>query len=48
MIEPVFGQIKGVRGFRQFLMRGLKKMQGKWQLIWLTHNLLKLHRSKTT
>ena len=48
MIEPVFGQIKGVRGFRQFLMRGLEKMQGEWQLICLTHNLLKLHRAKTT
>lgn len=47
MIEPVFGQIKGVRGFRQFLMRGLQKMQGEWQLVCLTHNLLKLHRAKT-
>lgn len=47
MIEPVFGQIKGVRGFRQFLMRGLEKMQGEWQLVCLTHNLLKLHRAKT-
>jgi len=46
MIEPVFGQIKGVRGFRQFLMRGLEKMQGEWQLVCLTHNLLKLHRAK--
>lgn len=48
MIEPVFGQIKGVRGFRQFLMRGLEKMQGEWTLVCLTHNLLKLHRAKTT
>lgn len=45
MIEPVFGQIKGVRGFRQFLMRGLEKMQGEWTLVCLTHNLLKLHRA---
>jgi len=35
MIEPVFGQIKGVRGFRQFLMRGLEKMQGEWTLVCL-------------
>lgn len=46
MIEPVFGQIKGVRGFRQFLMRGLEKMRGEWQLVCLTHNLLKLHRAE--
>jgi transposase len=40
--EPVFGQIKGARGFRQFLLRGLKKVQAEWKLICLTHNLLKL------
>ncbi|MCG6537573.1 MAG: transposase, partial [Syntrophales bacterium LBB04] len=43
-VEPVFGQIKGVRGFRQFLLRGLDNVKGEWQLICLTHNLLKLHR----
>jgi len=42
MVEPIFGQIKQVRGFRQFLMRGLAKMRGEWRLICLTHNLLKL------
>ena len=42
MIEPIFGQIKQVRGFRQFLLRGLEKMRGEWLLICLTHNLLKL------
>jgi len=31
-----------VRGFRQFLLRGLEKMRGEWRLICLTHNLLKL------
>lgn len=41
MVEPVFGQIKACRGFRQFLLRGLKQMQGEWKLICLTHNLLK-------
>ena len=46
MIEPIFGQIKQVRGFRQFLLRGLEKMRAEWRLICLTHNLLKLFRSK--
>jgi len=44
IVEPVFGQIKHVRGFRQFLLRGLKKVQGEWALVCLTHNILKLHR----
>jgi transposase len=44
MIEPVFGQIKHGRGFRQFLLRGLKKMRAEWRLVSLTHNLLKLWR----
>ena len=44
--EPVFGQIKHVRGFRQFLMRGLEKVRAEWSLISLTHNLLKLHRAQ--
>jgi transposase len=45
MIEPIFGQIKQVRGFRQFLLRGLGKMRAEWRLVCLTHNLLKLFRS---
>ena len=32
-VEPVFGQIKQGRGFRQFLLRGLEKVQGEWSLI---------------
>jgi transposase len=44
--EPVFGQIKGARGFRQFLLRGLQKVRGEWRLICLTHNMLKLYRSR--
>lgn len=44
IIEPPFGQIKHCRGFRQFLLRGLEKMQGEWKLVCLTHNLLKLFR----
>jgi transposase len=44
IVEPVFGQIKQVRGFRQFLLRGLEKVQMEWALVCLTHNILKLHR----
>ena len=43
VVEPVFGQIKEARGFRRFLLRGLKKVQGEWALICLTHNILKLY-----
>lgn len=45
IVEPVFGQIKVVRGFRRFLLRGLENVKGKWDLICLTHNVLKLFRS---
>ena len=44
IVEPVFGQIKDVRGFRRFLLRGLEKIRGEWRLVCLTHNLLKLWR----
>lgn len=44
IVEPVFGQIKQVRGFRQFVLRGLEKVQMEWALVCLTHNILKLHR----
>ena len=40
--EPVFGQIKHVRGLRQFLLRGLEKVKGEWSLWCTTHNLLKV------
>jgi len=43
VVEPVFGQIKQARGFRQFLLRGIRKVQGEWALVCLTHNLLRLH-----
>ena len=43
-VEPVFGQIKQGRGFRQVLLRGLEKVQGEWSLICTGHNLLKLFR----
>jgi transposase len=44
IVEPVFGQIKGARGIRKFLVRGLQKVSGEWKLICLTHNLLKIWR----
>jgi transposase len=44
IVEPVFGQIKEDRGFRRFLLRGLKKIRGEWSLVCLTHNLLKVWR----
>mgnify|MGYP006216456873 CR=1 FL=1 len=44
IVEPVFGQIKEGRGFRRFLLRGLKKIRGEWSLVCLTHNLLKIWR----
>ena len=43
-VEPVFGQIKQGRGFREFLLRGLEKVSGEWSLICTGHNLLKLFR----
>jgi transposase len=46
IVEPVNGQIKEARGLRRFLMRGLEKVNGEWQLIAATHNLLKLFRYK--
>lgn len=42
IVEPVIGQIKQARGFRQFLLRGVTKVQTEWSLICTTHNLLKL------
>ena len=43
-VEPVFGQIKQGRGFRQFLLRSLEKVNREWLLICTGHNLLKLFR----
>ena len=45
-VEAVFGQIKQVRGFRQFLLRGLEKVKSEWRLICLGHNVLKMWRSR--
>ena len=43
VVEPVFGQIKQARGFRQFLLRGKDKVKGEWSLLCLTHNVLRLY-----
>ena len=43
VVEPVFGQIKQGRGFRQFLLRGIRKVRGEWALVCLTHNVLRLY-----
>jgi hypothetical protein len=47
IVEPVFGQVKEVRGFRRFSFRGLQKNEAEWSLICLTHNLLKLFRGQS-
>jgi transposase len=44
IVEPVFGQIKQARGFRQFSLRGLAKVRSEWAFVCLTHNILKLYR----
>ena len=44
VVEPVFGQIKHGRGFRQLLLRGLEQARGEWSLMCTAHNLLKLAR----
>jgi hypothetical protein len=48
IVEPVFGQIKEIRRFRRFALRGVGNVRAEWQLICLTHNLLKLFRSGWT
>jgi transposase len=45
--EPVFGQIKQARGFRQFLLRGVEKAAAEWGLVCLAHNILKLAKGPT-
>ena len=44
IVEPVNGQIKQARGFRQFLRRGVERVGHEWALICTAHNLLKLRR----
>ncbi len=42
IVEPVFGQIKHARGFRQFLLRGLKQVGDEWASVGTVYNMLKL------
>jgi transposase len=45
IVEPVFGQIKQERSFRQFLLRGVEKVSAEWAMICTAHNLVKLARA---
>ena len=45
--EPVFGQIKQARGFRQFLLRGFEKVRAEWAIVCTAHNLLKLAQRRS-
>ena len=42
-VETVFGIIKAVIGFRQFLLRGLESVSGEWDLVCIAYNLKRLH-----
>ena len=42
IVEPVFGQIKSVMGFTSFLLRGLEKVKGEFNLVAIAHNLRKI------
>jgi transposase len=44
IVEPVFGQIKRARGFRQFNLRGIEKVRAEWAVVCMTHNILKIYR----
>ena len=41
--EPVFGIIKSVMGFRQFLLRGLDRVQGEWSLVTMAWNMRRMY-----
>ena len=41
-VEPVFGIIKEVIGFRRFMLRGLEKVTGEWNLVCTAYNLKRL------
>ncbi len=47
-VETVFGIVKEAMGFRRFHLRGFDAVQGEWNLVCLTHNLLKLFRRTAT
>jgi hypothetical protein len=43
-VEPVFGIIKQALGFRQFLLRGLEKVNLEWGIVCLGYNMKRLYR----
>jgi hypothetical protein len=43
IVEPVFGIIKSVMGFKSFLLRGLELVTGEWRLVCIAWNLKRLH-----
>jgi len=43
-VEPVFGIIKSVMGFRQFMLRGIEKVNTEWSLVRVAYNFKRLHR----
>ena len=44
IVEPAFGWIKSVVGFREFSFRGVRKVSAEWDLVCLSINLRRLHR----
>lgn len=46
-VEPVFGIIKHIMGFRQFMLRGLENVSGEWDLVSIAWNLKRLHKLTT-
>ena len=46
-VAPVFGIIKHVLGFRQFLLRGLGRVSAEWELVCLAYNMKRLFRLRT-
>jgi len=47
IVEPTFGIIKHVMGFRQFMLRGFEKSKGEWNLMCIAYNLKRLHTITT-
>jgi hypothetical protein len=42
-VEPAFGILKAVMGFRSFLLRDFETMNGEWRLVCIAWNLKRLH-----
>ena len=47
IVEPVFGWIKQVLGFRSFSLRGVQKVEGEWNLVCLSTNLRRMNEKMT-